>query len=122
MNSDSSEGWPIRGPREMLGDCVWLARFSDKVRLHHTGRLPIDFVRLLGHPRGVDGHFLRHFGLMFSDTFDAIVEARDDSGVEHWFLSHHNAFQSEIKTWNHLAPNLGRALRALVKLRVSQIN
>lgn len=109
MNSGSSNGWHLRGPREMLAGCVWLARLTDKVRLHHEGRLSNDFARLLGHPRGVDGHFLRHFGLSRSATFEAIVEAGDDAGVQRWFLSHHDAFQSEIIAWNYLAPNLGRA-------------
>lgn len=98
----------IRGPREMLAGCVWLARLADKVRLHHAGRLRDDHVGFLGHPRGVDGHFLRHFGLSRSTAFAAIIEAGDDAGVERWFLGHPNAFQEEIASWNLLAPNLGR--------------
>ncbi|MEY3898435.1 MAG: hypothetical protein RLZZ214_3957 [Verrucomicrobiota bacterium] len=108
MNSGSCSGWPLRGPRETLAGCVWLARLTDKIRLHHAGKLPADFAPFLGHPRGVDGHFLRHFGLALDSTAEAIIAARDDSEVERWFLSHPNAFQIEIESWNILAPNLGR--------------
>lgn len=109
MNAVTSCGWPLRGPREMLAGCVWLARLTDKIRLHHAGKLPDDYAPFLGHPRGVDGHFLRHFGLSQDATFEAIVTAGDDSGVERWFLSHPNSFLAEIESWNILAPNLGRA-------------
>lgn len=93
----------------MLAGCVWLARLTDKVRLHHAGMLPADYAPFLGHPRGVDGHFLRHFGLSHESTAEAIIAASDDSEVEQWFLSHPNSFQTEIGSWNILAPNLGRA-------------
>lgn len=109
MISGSCSGWPLRGPRETLAGCVWLARLTDKIRLHHAGKLPADFAPFLGHPRGVDGHFLRHFGLTLDSTVEAIIAARDDSEVERWFLSHPNAFQIEIESWNTIAPNLGRS-------------
>lgn len=109
MISGSSTGWPLREPKEMLAGCVWLARLTDKIRLHHVGELPEVYTSFLGHPRGVDGHFLRHFDLSFTAISDAIIAADDDSGVERWFLHHPNSFKAEIESWNTLAPNLGRA-------------
>ena len=108
MNSTSCGGWPLRGPREMLAGCVWLARLTDKVRLHHARKLPANYIRFLGHPRGVEGHFLRHFNLSNSTAFEAIGAAGDDLSVEQWFLSHPAVIPAEIATWNQLAPNLGR--------------
>jgi Domain of unknown function (DUF5069) len=92
----------------MLAGCIWLARLTDKIRLHHAGILPDGYVPFLGHPRGVDGHFLRHFGLSQNATFHALAEAADDSSVERWFLNDHDAIHSKITSWNMLAPNLGR--------------
>ena len=108
MNPETSTGELLRGPREMLAGCIWLARLTDKVRLHRLGKLPDGYTPFLGHPRGVDGHFLRHFGLSRRDL-DAIASAGDDRGVEQWFLSHPNASKDRIESWNQLAPNLGRA-------------
>ena len=96
----------IRTPWQRLSGCIWLARLSDKARLMSRGKLPPDYLRLLGHPQGIDGQFLRHFGL----DRNAAIEATqlDDSSVERWFRLQPGVTEASIETWNELAPNLGR--------------
>lgn len=98
----------IRAPWDCLGDCIWLARLTDKARLMHQSKLPPDYLMLLGHPLGIDGHFLRHFGLDKDSTLEAIAAQSDDKSVEHWFLAQSGVTEATIKSWNELAPNLGR--------------
>ena len=98
----------LRAPWDRLADCVWLARLADKIRLQNRGKLPHDYVRLLGHPRGIDGHFLRHFGLNKENTLEGIARQTDDAGVEQWFRNQAGVSESIIQSWNQLAPNLGR--------------
>ena len=98
----------IRAPFESLAGCTWLARLTDKVRLMHRGELPADYLILLGHPRGVDGYFLRHFGLDRKSALEAISNQADDSDVAQWFLAQVGITEASIQSWNDLAPNLGR--------------
>jgi hypothetical protein len=99
----------IRAPWERLAGCVWLARLSDKIWLMRQGKLPSDYLMLLGHPRGIDGHFLRHFGLDKETTWEAIAAQSDDHGVGQWFLAQCGVTHETIQSWNDLAPHLGRA-------------
>jgi catechol 2,3-dioxygenase-like lactoylglutathione lyase family enzyme len=98
----------IRAPWDCLAGCIWLARLTDKIRLANDGKLPPDYRAFLGHRRGVDGHFLRHFELDKKAVLEAIKNHLDDSDVEQWFLQQPTVNQSRIKIWNELAPNLGR--------------
>lgn len=98
----------IRAPWEWLAGCVWLARLTDKTRWMRQGKLPQDYLMLLGHPRGIDGHFLRHFDLNKDGTLEAIAAQPDDPSVEQWFLAQSGVTDARIQKWNDLAPNLGR--------------
>jgi AhpD family alkylhydroperoxidase len=98
----------IRAPWDRLAGCVWLARLADKTRWMRQGKLPPDYLMLLGHPRGIVGHFLRHFVLDKDATLEVIAAQPDDSGVEQWFLAQTGVTDTTINTWNDLAPNLGR--------------
>jgi hypothetical protein len=98
----------LRAPWDCLASCVWLARLTDKVRLMSLGKLPQDYLILLGHPRGLDGVFLRHFGLKKETTLKTIAIQPDDHGVEQWFLVQTGVTDASIQSWNDLAPNLGR--------------
>jgi hypothetical protein len=98
----------IRAPFECLAGCTWLARLTDKVRLMRRGELPADYLILLGHPQGVDGYFLRHFGLDRKSALEAISNQADDSDVAQWFLAQAGVTEASVQSWNDLAPNLGR--------------
>lgn len=98
----------IRAPWVCLAGCVWLARLTDKTLWMCQGKLPPEYLMLLGHPRGIDGHFLRHFGLGKDTALQAISVQPDDEGVALWFRSQPGVTETSIESWNSLAPNLGR--------------
>ena len=98
----------IRAPWESLAGCIWLARLTDKLRLMNQDMLPPDYLMLLGHSRGIDGHFLRHFDLDRKVAIEAIGNQADDDHVAQWFLAQPAVSQESILRWNDLAPNLGR--------------
>ncbi len=100
--------YSLRLPMEMLAGCVWLARLVDKARLQKAGNLPMDYAQFLGHPRGVDGRFLRHFGLDRDETIVSLGNANDDQTAADWLLRQDGVSESAILSWNEIAVNLGR--------------
>lgn len=97
----------LRGPHQRLAGCCWLPRIVDKVRVAEQGRLPLLYRLSLGSPMGIDGYFLRHFGLSFRQFRNAIREIRDDEGVAQWFLSQPGVNVSTIAAWNDYGAKLG---------------
>lgn len=98
----------LRLPHEKLAGCIWLARFVDKARAHRDGQLHPDYRLPFCHPRGVDGHFFRHFGFDKSTIVPAIEAAPDDASVERWFLAQPGVDAARILSWNELGPKIGR--------------
>ncbi len=107
-NSDPHAFPPMRSPLEKLAGCLWLPRITDKARLESAGQLPGDYRPFLGHPRGMDGHFLRHFGLSRKKTLSTLGTLSGDEAVEQWFLSQPGVSGKSIREWNVFAPNIGR--------------
>lgn len=99
---------PFRLPSAMLAGCVFLPRFTDKVRAHRAGTLPADFQIAFGHPRGMDGHFFAHFAFEKDLTVAAVGAATDDEAVGAWFLAQPRVNAETIAAWNTLAPTIGR--------------
>jgi uncharacterized protein len=97
----------LRRPQQHLAGCCWLPRIVDKVRLSEQGRLPLLYRLSLGSPIGIDGYFLRHFGLSFRQFRNAIREIQDDEGVARWFLSQPGVNVSSIADWNDYGVKLG---------------
>lgn len=94
-------------PTDTLAGCVWLPRIVAKARALAGGTLPPDYAARFGHASGVDGQFLRHFGLTRDDI--VAVATRDDAGVAAWFATQPGATPERVAAWNHVAVNLGRA-------------
>ena len=99
----------LRAPWDCLAECVWLARLTDKARLMKKGQLPPDYAMLLGHPRGIDGRFLGHFGFDKDSTLEILPLLPDDESVERWFRAQAGVTADSIRSWNDLAPNLGKS-------------
>lgn len=97
----------LRRPQETLASCCWLARMADKVRASQQGNFPLLYRLSLGSPIGVDGYFLRHFGLSFRQFRNAVIETRHDKDLEQWFLNQPGVNSSTISSWNDFAPKLG---------------
>lgn len=94
-------------PSDRLAGCCWLPRFAAKIRLARAGQLPFTYRLALASSLGVDGYFLRHFGLAHQDFFKAVVRATDDIALADWFLAQPSVTQDSIESWNHFARHLG---------------
>lgn len=94
-------------PTEQIAGCVWLPRFAAKVRHHHEGKLSGDYLLAFCHPKAVDGHFLRHFGLDKEHAIQSILAAADETALEHWFRSLPGVTKETIAAWNEFAPRIG---------------
>lgn len=97
----------LRRPQETLAGCCWLARMVDKVRISQDGQLPILYRLSLGSPIGIDGVFLRHFGLSFQQFRKAVIETRKDEALAQWFLAQPGVNAETMARWNEYAPKLG---------------
>jgi hypothetical protein len=92
----------------MLGGCMWLPRFIDKARLHFAGVLAPDYQGAFCNPLGIDGVFFAHFGLKKDQIFEVIQREPTDAGVAAWFVSRPESGPEMVRSWNELAPNIGR--------------
>ena len=50
-------------PQDQLAGCVWFPRFAEKARRFLARQLPFTYRVAFGSRLGIDGAFLRHFGL-----------------------------------------------------------
>lgn len=99
----------LRRPADKLADCIWLARFVDKTRLHLAGTLHPDFVFPYAHPVATDGAFFRHFGIAKEAIIEAIRQSNgNDEAVAAWFRSQPGCTEANIRAWNELGPLLGQ--------------
>ena len=99
----------LRRPRARLADVCWLPRFIDKARAHLEGTLPPEYERRFGNSKGMDGAFLRHFGLE-KEAFVEAVRASNgsDIAVAKWFYTRPGATDEKVNEWNRIAPEFGR--------------
>lgn len=104
----------LRRPWDKLADCMWLARFVDKTRLHLAGALNEDFEPYFGHPLATDGAFLKHFGLTVDECVAAVrIHDSDDDATATWFLAQPSVTPDLIAKWNAAAFDLGRPGHAM---------
>ncbi len=87
--------------------CCWLPRFADKTRQLLAGQLPLAYRLAFGSPLGIDGYFLKHFGLVRRDFIRAVRSAPDDAALATWFLACPAVTSHAIEAWNEFAPKLG---------------
>jgi hypothetical protein len=97
----------LRRPQDELAGCCWLARIADKVRASQQGRFPLLYRLSLGSPIGIDGYFLRHFGLSFRQFRNAVLESRNDENLARWFLNQSGVNAATIANWKEYGPKLG---------------
>lgn len=90
-----------------VADTMHWGRFIDKVRQHLAGELPDEFVSALGHQYGVDGQFLEHFDLTLEEVSEAVT-CNNDLELADLLTKVVEDFQSKRRSWNELAPKLGR--------------
>lgn len=91
-----------------LADCMWVARFSDKARLHLRGELTPDFEPFFGRKIATDGTFLGFFDLELESALETLREDTSDTAFTAWFLAQPGVTPDKIAAWNELAPQLGK--------------
>jgi hypothetical protein len=87
---------------------MWLARFSDKARLHLRGELTPDFEPFFGRKIATDGAFFAQFDLVLEDALAALRQDDSDAAFAMWFLEQPGVTLPKIVEWNALAPHLGK--------------
>lgn len=94
-------------PRESLAGCCWLPRFVAKIRIYLRGDLPLVYRAAFGSSVGIDGYFLRHFGLKLPQVIAAVRASSNDAAVAKWFMAQPGVTTESIATWNDFAPRIG---------------
>lgn len=97
----------LRPPTVQLAGCCWLPRFSDKARLLLAGKLPLSYRLAFCSALGIDGHFLKHFGLTRANFLRGVRHAKDDDTLASWFLAQPTVTAPAIAAWNEFAPKIG---------------
>ena len=98
---------PLRSPRQMLAGWVHLARFVDKIRLHHAEKLPADYqANFCG---GFDGRWLEASGVNKETFLEAVRAAKDDAAVEQWVRANIRKAPAEIEAFNRFVLDRGRS-------------
>lgn len=97
----------LHRPQDQLAGCVWLPRFADKARLSLNRQLPFVYRLAFGSRLGIDGAFLRHFGLTVPQFLVAVRRSEDNAVLAQWFLSLPAASPERITEWNRRATLLG---------------
>lgn len=108
---------PLRRPwAASIADCMWLARFTDKVRLHLSGGLNADFEPFFGHKLATDGAFIDFFKIELEELIAVVrSDPTNDDAVTAWFLQQPGATPDRIKTWNDGAFDLGKAGKPMAR-------
>ena len=94
-------------PHDQLAGCVWLPRFAEKARRVLARQLPLTYRVAFGSRLGIDGAFLRHFGLTVSQFLVAVRRSDGNTALALWFLSLPAASPGRIAEWNRRAALLG---------------
>ncbi len=94
-------------PQDQLAGCVWLPRFAEKARRFLAQQLPLTYRVAFGSRFGIDGAFLRHFGLTVPQFLVAVRRSAGNAALAQWFLSLPAASPERIAEWNRRAALLG---------------
>ena len=94
-------------PKDQLAGCVWLPRFAEKARRLLAQQLPFIYRLAFGSRLGLDGAFLRHFGLTLAQFLAAVRKSGDNAALAEWFQSRSGVTPERIVEWNRRATLLG---------------
>ena len=97
----------LHRPQDQLAGCVWLPRFADKARLFLAQQLPFVYRLAFGSRFGIDGVFLRHFGLTVPQFLAAVRRSADHAALAQWLLALPGSSPQRIAEWNRRATLLG---------------
>ena len=91
----------LRSPTDQVGGLYYFGRMIDKIRLHHAGKLPPDYLPGLG--SGFDErcvHFLRVSYQSLADHVIATGNASDEELLTWAMETGRHPDEEEIEVWN----------------------
>ena len=99
--------FPARSPAEKVGGLVYFGRMLDKIRAHHRGELPPDWVPNLG--KGFDGRCVRFLGVDYNDLVDRVLKGEgSDEEILKWAFEHgRRPTDEQIEIWNEFMRKCG---------------
>jgi len=98
----------LRSPYEKLGGIYHLPRMLDKIRIHHEGRLPPDWVAAKGSAKGFDGRACRFLKIDHAAVETETVKGRTDDEMLAWiFANGRQPNEEEIEIWNGFMSKYG---------------
>ena len=103
----SARSMQLPRPYDQLAGCVWLPRFAEKARRFLAQQLPLTYRAAFGSRLGIDGVFLRHFGLTVDQFLAAVRHSADNEALAKWFLALPAVTSERIARWNRRATLLG---------------
>ena len=89
----------LRSPSVQCGGIFYFPRMIDKIRLHATGKLPIDYQTNLG--GGFDARILSFLWIEYAPLVERVKEGGTDEEILHWaFNQGRKPSDEEIEIWN----------------------
>ena len=97
----------LRSPADKVGGLVYFGRMIDKIRLHHAGKLPPDFVENLG--GGFDERCIHFLRISYQDLVDRVNAGNDsDENLLDWALNAgRHPDEEEIEIWSEFMRKRG---------------
>lgn len=93
----------LRSPAEKLGGLVYFGRMIDKIRLQAAGKLPDEWVKMLGdqHKGGFDFRCCSFLNISHWDLTEKVLSCGDDLEILEWVFEHgRRPSQEEMDIWN----------------------
>jgi len=98
----------LSSPYEELGGLVHFKRMLDKIRLHHDGKLPADWVAAKGSPKGFDGRCCRFLGIDYAELEAETLKGASDEELLAWAFEHgQKPSDEEIEHYNAFLSKMG---------------
>ena len=100
----------LRSVYSKVGRLIYFGRMLDKIRLHASGKLPSDYIPLLGDEQfyTLDGRCCRFLGVRYADVQKQTLEINTDDEILEW--AHENGISrtdEECHVWNRFILKLG---------------
>jgi len=99
--------FPARSPAEKVGGLFHFGRMLDKIRAHHRGELPADWVPNLG--KGFDGRCVRFLQIDYQELVDRVLQGggSDEEMLQWAFERGHKPSEEQIEIWNEFMRKCG---------------
>ena len=97
----------LRSPADPINGLLYFGRMIDKIRLHHAGKLPAEYVTNLG--KGFDERCLHLLCLAYPVLVDRVTTVQDtDEQLLAWaFAAGRQPDGKEIEVWNEFMRKRG---------------